>query len=152
MTNEFLTVLLRHHAHNILGVKDFRVVISAVNSQPAQEEVLHTSYENPRAQDWRHISIYKLLYIMKDWITHWEQGRGVCSHKTFYTQYDGHKWYAGFSHVHTTYDDKIMYKDEGSAKTEYEAVLEMANKIYEISQLSVKLADTVKGKQHDSNS
>lgn len=65
----------------------------------------------------------ELLHKMKAWIMDFNNLQGLSTHRPFYTQTDGRKWYAGYSHIHTTYDDKITYNDLGKGDTEFDAVV-----------------------------
>ena len=70
-----------------------------------------------------------LLRKLKDWMMDFNNLQGLSSHNCFYTQTDGREWYAGFSHLKTTYGDKATLKDLGKGKTEIEAVVDMMEEI-----------------------
>jgi len=76
-------------------------------------------------------NIYEASHKYKEWVSDFNQLQGLCSHKVFYIQTDGSRWYCGFAKLHSTYDNNAELEDIVAADTEPEAVIKACELIKE---------------------
>ena len=72
------------------------------------------------------ISRNDLLMKMKEWLTDYKmRSEMLCSHKNFFTSFDGRDWYCGYLNIHSTYsNDKPGEDIIGKGKCEFDAVFD----------------------------